>query len=417
MTTAAAEPHATGWHWHGPTITFVVPWYGEQVAGGAEVQARRLAEELCARGIAAEVFATTAGGLNTDWSAPAYPAGSDLVNGVPVRRFAVRPRNAAAFDALNLRLLRGERLSLLEEAVFVREIIGSDELEAAIAAEAVQRLYIFTPYMFGTSYWGARATQRPYLIPCLHDEPYAMMQLYAQLFETASGLLFYSPAEQRLARQLYDLPPERLRWLGGGIETDLRGDAARFRRSYSIKGPFLLYAGRRDPTKNTPLLFDYLRRYRAEGGTLRLVCIGGSGQPVPPDLLASGAVLDLGFVPVQDKYDACAAASVLCQPSRNESFSIVIMEAWVCGTPVLVHSDCAVTREFAELSGGGLHFRSYAEFVGCLEWLATHPDEARRMGAAGGGYVRRHFTWEAVLARLLGFLQQAEARPRTGARW
>ncbi|NJL34346.1 MAG: hypothetical protein HC893_11360, partial [Chloroflexaceae bacterium] len=129
---------ANQWQWSQPAqpiITFVTPWYGPGVTGGAEFQARRLAEELHARGIAAEVWATTAGGLMTDWSVPAFPVGPDTVNGVAVRRFAVRPRNAARFDALNNRLLAGERLGLLDEAVFVREIIGSDELEAAIAAE------------------------------------------------------------------------------------------------------------------------------------------------------------------------------------------------------------------------------------------------------------------------------------------
>ncbi|NJO04903.1 MAG: glycosyltransferase family 4 protein [Chloroflexaceae bacterium] len=267
---------ANQWQWSQPAqpiITFVTPWYGPGVTGGAEFQARRLAEELHARGIAAEVWATTAGGLMTDWSVPAFPVGPDTVNGVAVRRFAVRPRNAARFDALNNRLLAGERLGLLDEAVFVREIIGSDELEAAIAAEREQRLYIFTPYMFGTTYWGARAAERAYVIPCIHDEAYAAMNLYRQLIEGAYALMFYSPAEQRLAHSLYDITHPRTLLLGGGVETEITGEAARFRATYGISTPFILYAGRRDAPKNTPLLFEYFRRYRAAGGPMALVCI------------------------------------------------------------------------------------------------------------------------------------------------
>jgi glycosyltransferase involved in cell wall biosynthesis len=397
--------------WDGPTITFVVPWYGEQVPGGAEMQARRIAEELCARAVPAEVFTTTAGGLTTDWTNPAFAVGSETVNNVPVRRFAVRPRNAATFDALNARLLRGETLSLPEEAVFVREIIGSDDLEAAVAAEQRERLYIFTPYMFGTSYWGMIAAARGYLIPCLHQEGYAHMLLYRQMIESAYGLLFYSRAEQRLAQQLCSFTHHRMRVLGGGVETDSIGDAARFRATYGIEEPFVLYAGRRDMTKNTHTLIEHFRRYHAAGGPLRLVCIGGPGIPLPADLLARGAAFDLGFVSAQDKYDACAAATLLCQPSLNESFSIVIMEAWLNETPALVHSDCAVTREFVEQSGGGLHFRTYDEFVGCLDWLREHPQTAQQMGQAGAAYVRQHFTWETIVARLLAFLRE------TGAHW
>jgi glycosyltransferase involved in cell wall biosynthesis len=388
-----------------PTITFVLPWYGPRIPGGAEFQARRSAEELAARGVPVEVFTTVAGGVMSDWSTPAFAPGLDQLNGVAVRRFPVRPRRAALFDALNRRLLRGERLSLVDEAIFVREIIGSDALEAAIAGERHRRIYIFTPYMFGTSYWGARAAaERAYLIPCLHDEGYAELQHYRQLFEAARGLIFYSAAEQRLARRRYQIDQIPQLVLGGGVETALTGDADRFRAHHAVAGPFLLYAGRRDAGKNTPLLFDYFRRYRADGGTLQLVCIGGPGEPLPADLVAAGAAHDLGFLDPQAKLDAYAAALTLCQPSRNESFSVVLMEAWVCGTPGLVHSDCAVTRAFCEESGGGIHFRSAGEFAACLDWLQAHPDQARLMGRAGAAYVRRHFSWDTVLHRLLDFI-------------
>ncbi len=394
-------------NWHGPTITFVIPWYGLDVKGGAELQCRRTAEELCARGVRAEVWSTTAGGLMTDWTAPVFAAGPDAVNGVPVQRFPVRPRNGAAFDQVHERLLRGHRLTLLEEAIFVREIIGSDALEAAIGAERHDRIFIFIPYMFGTTYWGARAAGRSYMIPCIHDEAYAYMQLYRQLIEGAHGLLFNSPAEERLARRLYRLDGHRMQVINEGVDLHYTCDADRFRRAYSIDDPFMLYAGRRDPTKNTPLLFEYFERYRQQGGALRLVCIG-SGMSIPDELVRSSTAIDLGFVPVQDKFDAYAAASVLCQPSRNESFSLVMMEAWSCGTPALVHSDCAVTREFCEQSGGGLHFRTYEEFVACIDWLAEDSERAQRMGRSGAAYVRQNFDWDVIVRRLLAFLHQHE---------
>jgi glycosyltransferase involved in cell wall biosynthesis len=402
---ASPRPPAASWQWDGPTITFVAPWYGPRVPGGAEFQCRRNAEELARRGLPVEVFATTAGGLGVDWDTPSFPAGDELVNGVPVRRFPTRHRDAAAFDAINRRVLEGGRLSLVDEAVFVREIVGSDALDATIAAERGSRLYIFTPYMFGTSYWGARAALRPYFIPCFHDEGYAYMALYRQLIESAHGLLFYSAAEQRLANRVCRIAGRHQIVLGGGIETQAGGDAARFRRKFGLERPFLLYAGRRDVTKNTPLLYDYFRAYRAQGGQLRLALIGGPGEPPPADLLASGAAVDLGFLDQQDKLDAYAAAAALCQPSLNESFSVVLMEAWVAGAPGLVHSDCPVTREFCEASGGGLHFRSAAEFNATLRWIEANPAAARRMGERGRAYVREMFAWDAVLGRLLNFLR------------
>ncbi|NJM07996.1 glycosyltransferase family 4 protein [Candidatus Gracilibacteria bacterium] len=385
------------WTWPGPTITYVIPWYGPHIPGGAEMACRRSAEELSVRGVPVEVWTTTAGGLSSDWSQPAFAPGCSTVNGVAVRRFAVRPRRAEAFDALNTRLLAGETLSLRDEAVFVREIIGSDTLEQAIVAERAQRIFIFIPYMFGTSYWGAQLARRAFLIPCLHDEAYAYMHLYQLALGAAHGLIFHAPAEERFAHQIGVVGRKPTVCLGVGVETGYTGDAARFRARFGIHAPFVLYAGRRDATKNTPLLFAGFRHYREQGGTLQLVCIGGPGEALPADLVAQGAAHDLGFVGVAEKFDACAAASALCQPSLHESFSIVLMEAWIAGTPALVHSDCTVTREFCAMSGGGLDFRDAEGFSRQLSAIVADAENARRMGAAGRAFVLANYTWDTVL--------------------
>ena len=102
-------------------------------------------------------------------------------------------------------------------------------------------------------------------------------------------------------------------------------------------------------------------------------------------------MIDLGFVALQDKCDAYAAADVFVQPSIMESFSIVIMEAWLAGTPVLVHSGCAVTRAHVEASGGGLHFNDYPHFAECLDRLLASSELRKRLAAAGREYVLANY--------------------------
>lgn len=84
--------------------------------------------------------------------------------------------------------------------------------------------------------------------------------------------------------------------------------------------------------------------------------IGPGKLPIPET--CKNQIHDLGFVPVQDKYDAYAAAEMLCQPSKNESFSFVIMESWLMGRPVLVHESCKVTSNFARESMVGCIFKT-----------------------------------------------------------
>src|SRR5256885_26190 len=91
-----------------------------------------------------------------------------------------------------------------------------------------------------------------------------------------------------------------------------------------------MYAGRADLSKNIPLLLGYLREYWARRGTpLTLIRTGRDPIELPPALGA--IVLDLGDVSVQERQDAYAAADLFVHPSVHESFSIVLMEAWLKG--------------------------------------------------------------------------------------
>ena len=121
-------------------------------------------------------------------------------------------------------------------------------------------------------------------------------------------------------------------------------------------------------------------------------------------------VIDLGFVDIQDKYDATGASEFLCQPSKNESFSLVIMESWLCGRPVLVHNHCEVTKNFARESEGGLYFEDYFEFEGCTNYLLNHKETANRMGQNGREYVIRNFDWNVITRRYREFFEKIEKR-------
>ena len=109
---------------------------------------------------------------------------------------------------------------------------------------------------------------------------------------------------------------------------------------------------------------------------------------------------------IRDRYNAMAAAELLCQPSHNESFSLVIMESWLCGRPVLVHAKCAVTRDFARRSNGGLYFKDYFEFEGCVQYLLSHPEAAKTMGENGGQFVRENFDWDVIVEKYKTFFQK-----------
>jgi glycosyltransferase involved in cell wall biosynthesis len=212
----------------------------------------------------------------------------------------------------------------------------------------------------------------------------------------AHGTYYNSPAEQVLAHKLGVTNPREF-VVGFGVPT-LRADPQRFRSEFDLASPYLIYSGRLEEAKNYHTLADYFARYKqAHGGDLKLVVMGDG--PLR-QVKTHADFIYTGFRKGQDMYDAIAGALALCQPSLQESFSIVIMEAWALGVPVMVNAGCPVTAEHALQSQGGLIFSSYSQFVRALDTLVTQPEARATLGHSGKQYVSTRYNWDAVMQRM-----------------
>jgi glycosyltransferase involved in cell wall biosynthesis len=198
--------------------------------------------------------------------------------------------------------------------------------------------------------------------------------------------------------------------VGLGFDPAPPVDAEAFRARHRLAGPLLLYLGRKEVGKGVHLLVEYARRYRATHRADLTLVLAGDGPVTAPE--GAEGIRDLGYLDRADKAAAYAAATVVCQPSRNESFSIVLMEAWLAGTPVLVHAGCPVTSHHVFASGGGLAFGDFYEFAGALDRLLDDADLRRRLAAQGRAYVEREYSWPAVTARLRATLDRLVAAGR-----
>lgn len=387
-------------------IAFVVPWYGD-IPGGAESECKNTAENLSKNGVEVEIITTCVKEFNSDWSFNYYEEGISRLNNVIIRRFKVRQRNTELFDRINSKLMQNQKISPKEERIYIEEMINSDDLYRYIETHGSDYDYfLFIPYMFGTTYYGSQIHPRKsFLIPCLHDESYAYMDIYKDMFQNVEGLIFHAEPEAKLANEIFNIKGKQI-ILGEGIDTNISFEAKRFREKYGIYDNFILYAGRREPGKNTPLLIDYFCKYKKRNqNDLKLVLIGSGDISIPEKFKKD--IIDLGFVHRQDKYDSFAAASVFCQPSINESFSIVIMESWLCFTPVLVHSGCAVTKNHCIKGKSGLYFDNFEEFEACINFFLNNPQLRKRMAINGNKYVNDNFNWNRIVEKYIRFLEEA----------
>jgi len=387
-------------------IAFVIPWYGENISGGAEAECRGAVKHLKAAGVDVEVLTTCVKSFTDDWNTDFHQPGLTEEGGVPVRRFPVRKRNTGLFDQVNLKLMNNRQLTANEEEIFCREMVNSSALYEYIRDHGDEYdLFLFIPYMFGTTYYGCQIwPEKSVLIPCLHDESYAYMKVFRKAFSKVRGMIFHAEPERALAEKLYGVSGPLFENMGEGLNTDWEFDAGRFREKYHIEDPFVLYAGRKDAGKRVDMLVRFFAAFKERNpGKLKLVLIGGGKIDIPD----TGDIIDLGFVDVQDKYDAYGAAEFFCNPSEMESFSLVVMESWLAGRPVLVNGKCAVTKDFAIQARGGLYFDNYWEFEAAVNYLLSHPDIAGEMGENGKRFVMSNFTWDVIVDRYIRYFKKA----------
>ena len=108
-------------------------------------------------------------------------------------------------------------------------------------------------------------------------------------------------------------------------------------------------------------------------------------------------IIDLGAVSHSDKVHLLHLADVLVLPSRFEAFGIVILEAWACGTPVIVASSGAMPSIVGQ---GGLAFEygNAAELAEQIQRLLDDAELAGGMARRGHQRLLEHYTWEKVAA-------------------
>lgn len=386
-------------------IAFVCPRYpAGATVGGAETLLKQLAVHAAEAGREVS-FLTTCASNHFTWENERQP-GIETHDGIEVRFFPVdEDRDLEVFLRVQDSISRGRRVSREEEMLWLGNSVNSSALYNHIKREGAEYDRIIAgPYLFGLTYFASLiAPEKTLLAPCLHDESFAYLGAIRDMFRSVRGFMFNTEPERDLAVRLYELESRddtALSVVGMGLDEFGKTDSEGFMRKHSIETPYVLYCGRREPLKGTPLLLDYMAVFRARTGRDIALVLTGSGQVDVPAGLA-GHVIDLGFVTETEKHAAMAGACAFCHPSVNESLGIVVLESWLAGRPCLVHASSEVLRWQCERSNAGLWFRSYPEFEEELIFLLDNPDCADALGRNGRDYVLDKYSWSSVTPRMI----------------
>jgi glycosyltransferase involved in cell wall biosynthesis len=384
-------------------LAFVVQRYGHAINGGAELHARYVAERL-ARHADVEVL-TTCSVDYVSWKNE-LPEGVERVNNVPVRRFRVKhERDPIAFGRLSERVFN-QAHSIGDELDWIdAEGPTSPALVDYVASHATDYdFFIFFSYRYYHAYHGVRAVApRAILVPTAERDSTIGLSIFKSIFRSVRGLMYNSPEERAMIQAIagnQDVPGVVV---GVGSDVPANPQPSRFRQKFDIRGPYAIYVGRIDANKGCPELFDFFRSYLQEAaGRLTLVLIGHSLLEIPKH----PRIRHLGFLEDTDKFDGIAGSELLIMPSYFESLSMVALEAWALGKPVLANARCDVLKGQSIRSNAGLYYQNEAEFVESLRAIEHNKWVAVSLGKNGRQYYRDHYDWPVIERKYLDMIDR-----------
>jgi glycosyltransferase involved in cell wall biosynthesis len=412
-------------------LAFIIQRYGTEVLGGSELLCRLVAERLAAQH-EVEVLTTCARDYVT-WKNE-YPEGTDRVRGVTVRRFAnARTRDLAAFNKYS-------------DWIYNNAHSRADEMEwlkqqgpwCPPLVEYLRRhqqhydVLIFFTYLYAPTVTGLEVSpSRSIVVPTAHDEPAIRLEIFKDVFSRPAALLYNTESEQTFVHRQFHARPLIEEVVGVGVDlpqhqpyprlpeapeeepgdgpapaaddspgprefpSHLNARGAVFRRRHRLYGPVVLYGGRIDPGKGCEELIEYFSTYIQAGGegTLTLMGVKLMSLPEEPFIRFAGLLSD------RERTQALEAATVVVVPSPYESLSLLALEAFAVGTPVLVNARSEVLVEHCIRSNAGLYYADRDEFVECLKLLMGDARLRADLGRNGRDYVRRNYRWDVVLGK------------------
>jgi glycosyltransferase involved in cell wall biosynthesis len=377
-------------------IAFVVQRYGQDVLGGAELLCRLVCERLAAGGHEITVYTTCAKEYTT-WKNE-YPAGETIQKGVVVKRFSVsKQRDMDSFNAYSEWIFSHGHTEKDEWEWLDRQgPAAPDLLEALEKEEHGHDLFIFFTYLYYPTYWGMKRIKGiKTLVPTAHDELPLYLGIMKEVFAAPSALLFNTESEKELLGRHFSLEGKYLDTIGTGVDIPENLDIAGFCRKHGLASPFILYAGRIEPGKGCQELLDYFLECCPENLELSLVLIGNLLMKLPPH----PKIRSLGFLSLEEKNSAMAAARMTIHPSHYESLCMAALESLAVKTPILVQEAAAPLKEHCLRGQCGLFYSDAREFGAALTLLLADSRLSKILGENGFAYVQENYSWPGVMGK------------------
>ncbi|MCC7292777.1 MAG: glycosyltransferase [Phycisphaerales bacterium] len=209
-------------------------------------------------------------------------------------------------------------------------------------------------------------------------------------------------------QEQYRVPPAKLFSIYNGVDVykyDTHVDVPAVRRKHSVGAddPCVLFAGRITWQKGPDLLLEAVPHVLAEHPKTKIVFAGeGDMRPRLQDRASRLGLADsirfLGHRSSGELVGLFKSSDLVCVPSRNEPFGIVILEAWSAAKPV-VATRIGGPAEFVKDHHTGVTVEAEVIPISdAIRAALNDKEQMRAMGRNGRIEAESKFTWDHAAA-------------------
>jgi len=380
-------------------IFIVTPWF-DTFAGGAERAFRELAHAISAYSDNVIVLSTCSKSPYKHWYDEQSEPGVYQSDGIGVRKFPVDDCLKDYFAAVVEQSKGGELSEEIKSNFFCKSITSAAIIEHLKAELQDDDVVIGGPYFQGLIHNVAKAFPgRVTLVPALHDEEPFYWKPVQELIENCKNVIFLSNQEKELCVSTYGKfrGVDFQNWPVLGLPFKMES----VKRKLDKKEPYVLYIGRFDKGKGLEKLIQWHLKANADREDKVVLKLIGAGDEsfIPENPL----VEVVGFVSEKEKRSLLSKALCLVNPSPNESFSYVLMEAAAAQIPSIVYSGCKVTHEHILWSDGGWGAASAEGYKAALS-EALDLDLNVRKSQSAYNFVQKKYAPDVVINKYMEFL-------------
>jgi glycosyltransferase involved in cell wall biosynthesis len=221
----------------------------------------------------------------------------------------------------------------------------------------------------------------------------------------SSEIIVTTEQMQGEIQKIYSIPESKINIIPNGIaRKETRPlDPGMIKKKYGINplDPLVLFCGRMSYQKGPDLLVEAIPLVLHKHNNAKFIFIGEGGMKPSCENRArnigiQNACRFLGYVPGPQKDTLIRACDLVCIPSRNEPFGIIILEAWDLGKPVVATEAISTIKNFED---GLLAYIQPESIAWCINRLIENPTEMNNLCQAGQRRIETEFGWDRIVEK------------------